>query len=256
MLNFVDITKEVPFQNKDAIPFLTYGLQHALKSRPLDFFYSSAVAVTSFAAKKVNSLGVVVETVNLSTSLVVADGSMHMCAGLVDYASDLSNGIYYFEINGQYWSDYFLVNDTMVDGTSGQGRIDVSGLNFINTDYNISWRKKIGSPDILYGLPVFDNRMPPAFRYLASDDVSSFKFVTITPLGIIGEEINISTSLITSDGTYHTCNGSSLYPSSYMSPSIGYFEVNLKYESDIVQLAKVENRGIGYDIIGSTLIVY
>jgi hypothetical protein len=256
MLNFVDITKERPFQVKEGTPFITFGLQNALKNKPLDFFYESSSTVSTFEAKKVNSQGVVTETISLSTSLVTSNGITHVCTGLVDYASDLETGIYYFEVNGQYWSDYFCVDDSLVNGTSNQGRIDVSGLNFFDTNYTISWRKKIGSPDILFGLPIFDNDKPPAFRYLATDAISTFKFIKINTLGTIIEEVSLDSSLVASDGTYHTCNGLIGYTSNYMFPALGYFEVNSRYESALLKIAETSNSGIGYDIIGTTLIVY
>jgi len=256
MINFVDITKDIPFQNKNGIPFLTFGLQNALKNKPLSFFYESSSTISSFEAKKIDINGNVTETISLSTSLIISNGTTHICSGDVDYASDLDTGVYYYDVNGQYWSDYFCVDDSLVDGTSNQGRIDVSGLNFHDTNYTISWRNKTGAPDILFGLPIFSNNYPPPFRYIATDIISSFKFVQIDVSVNIVEEISLSTSLILADGTYHTCTGLNAYTSSYMFPALGYFEVNSRYESDLIYMNETENSGIDYDIIGLDLIVY
>ena len=256
MISFEDITRSKSFQNKDGIPFITFGLQKALKNKPLDFFYDSEDAVNSFVATKVNILGEIIDIISISTSLITANGTTHICTGLTDYVTNLESGVYYYEVNGRYRSDYFYVDDEMIAGTPNQPRIYVSGLNFHDANNNIPWINKLGAPYILFGLPAFNNVYPPSFKYLSSSAVSLFNFIKIDTLGNIIEEISLSTSLILSDGISHTCTGQEAYDISYMFPSLGYFVVNGRYESDIIHIIETDNRGVGYDIIGTTLIVY
>jgi len=257
MLEFVDITIEKPFQDRDGIPFFTFGLQKAFEYKPLDFSYLSSEAVSTFTANKLNSLGDIVETIDLSTSLIVGNGVSHTCTGLVDYASDLDSGIYYFLVNDRYQSDSFCVADELTEGVLNQDPIAISGLAFYNTDYTISWREKAGAPYICFGSQLAENSYPLPFRYKATDAVSTFKLIEINTYGVIINETSLSTSLITSDGAYHTCTGLVEFSTAYIETGLYYFEVNGQYESELFQMMELENvGGIGFDIIGDTLIVY
>ena len=133
--------------------------------------------------------------------------------------------------------------------------IAISGLAFHDINYTASWRNREGAPDVCFGIQYAENNNPLPFRYLADDSVSEFKLVKIDNRYNVLEEFTLNTSLITSDGTYHTCTGIDAF-SSYIFEGLYYFEVNGRYESDIFAMVELDNTGIGFDIIESTLIVY
>ena len=255
MLNFVDITMEVPYQDRYGIPVICFGLQNAMENKPLDFSYLATDTVSDFVAKKVNNLGDVTETINLSTSLIISDGTYHRCDGLTDYATDLEEGVYYFIVNNRYKSDYFNVVVELIEETPEQPLIAISGLAFHDRNFSISWRDREGVPDICYGIQYAENDNPLPFRYLASDSISEFKLIKIDTRYNVLDELILNNSLIASDGTYHTCNGANAF-SSYIFEGLYYFEVNGRYQSDIISIIELDNTGIGFDIIEHTLIVY
>ena len=133
MLGFVNIENENPIQSKLGAPYLTFGMQYALKSTPLDFQYESTEAVSTFSAIKVNNLGNYLETVSLNTALITSTGTYHVCDGRSNYASDLDCGIYYFLVNSKYQSEYFTVFDELAQASLGSTPISVSGLSFYDS---------------------------------------------------------------------------------------------------------------------------
>jgi hypothetical protein len=236
MINFVNTQNELSFQTKFGIPDKCYGLEIAKKNAPLDFQYDSTDAVSSFIAVKVDNLGNAIDSVNLSTSLIDSTGTQHICDGLTDYSSDLDAGLYYFLVNSKYQSEYFVVTTDLVQASLGNTPITVSGLEFYDTQNDINWKDKEGAPVDTYGIQFGENSTPLPFRYFASDAVSTFVAVNNTTL----EETNLTTSLIASDGTYHTCDGENDY-SSDLSAGTYYFLVNDRYRSDIFCAVELQN---------------
>jgi hypothetical protein len=236
MINFVNTQEELSFQAKFGIPDKCYGLEIAKKNAPLDFQYDSTESVSSFIAVKVDNLGDPIDSINISTSLINFTGTQHICDGLTDYSSDLEAGLYYFLVNSKYQSEYFVVSIDLVQAALGNTPITVSGLEFYDTQNDINWRDKIGSPVDSYGIQFGENSKPLPFRYFASDAVSTFVAVNNTTL----EETSLTTSLITSDGTYHTCDGLNDY-SSDLSAGTYYFLVNDRYRSDIFCVVELQN---------------
>jgi hypothetical protein len=228
MINFVNIENELSFQTKFGIPDKCYGLEIAKKNSPLDFQYKSNEIVSSFLAILVNSNGIVIDSINLSTSLIDDSEDYHICTGLIDYASNLDAGIYYFLVNSKYQSEYFVVVEDLIQGSLSKPPITVSGLEFYDTENDIDWGDKLGAPVDNFGIQFSGNVRPLPFIYLATDTVTSFKIINNTT----GQEITLSTGLITSDSTYHICTGLIDYASAPTSGTY-YFFVNDRYRSDI-----------------------
>jgi hypothetical protein len=236
MINFVNTQNELSFQIKFGIPDKCYGLQVAKKNAPLDFQYDSTEVISSFIAVKVDNNENPIDSINLSTSLIDFTGTQHICDGLTDYSSDLDAGLYYFLVNSKHKSEYFVVSTDLVQAPLGNTPITVSGLEFYDTQNDINWLDKIGSPVATYAEQYGENSTPLPFRYFASDAVSTFVAVNNTTL----EETNLTVGLIASNGTYHTCDGLSDY-SSDLSAGTYYFLVNDRYRSDIFCVVELQN---------------
>ena len=108
-LEFVDIYLELPFDERLGASFMSFGMQFASYSTPLQFNYLSNEEITSFKAVLVDNLGKIVEEITLSTDLIYADGESHLCSGINDYSESLNCGVYYFMVNDHYKSAYFKV---------------------------------------------------------------------------------------------------------------------------------------------------
>ena len=256
MIEFVNIENELSFQDRNGIPANDYGLIYARDSKPLPFQYRSSESVSSYVAKRVNHVGTVVEINTLSTDLINSDGTYHICDGLSDYASNLDCGLYYFLVNSKYQSEYFRVESNLTDGTDNQDNISVSGLEFFNNNYTIPWRKRIGKPDIFYGIQYAENSTPLYFDYLSSETVTSFKAVRVNNLGNDIEETDLNTSLI-SVTDHHICDAQTNYLAN-LDCGVYYYKINNKYESELFEVFDIDEsmEGIGYDIIEDTLVVY
>ena len=109
MIEFVNITEEVAFQDKHGISDIGFGHQYARDDRPLDFQYQSSEAVTSFTANRVDYKGRVTETTDLNTSLIISGGGVHTCTGQTEYEYTLPYGVYFFLVNNKYKSEFFKV---------------------------------------------------------------------------------------------------------------------------------------------------
>lgn len=118
--------------------------------------------------------------------------------------------------------------------------ISISGLEFIDSNYQVPRWQKFGAPDIAFGSQYMENTRPLPFIYLASDSVSSFKAVKVSTTYQVIAEYDKSTSLITSDGTYHVCDGLTDFVSS-LECGFYYFIVNNRYVSDIVRTEQLDN---------------
>ena len=236
MLSFVNLDNKLSFQEDFGIPNQDFGLELALKNRPLNFQYESSESVTSFLAISVDSNGHVLDSINLSTSLISSNGTYHICNGLVDYSVNLECGIYYFLVNSKYKSEYFQVFTELVQGSLSVTPISVSGLGFYDNTIQIPWREKIGAPIDTYGIQYLEDSNPLPFRYFASDSVSSFKITNLTT----GIETNLTSSLVSSDGTYHYCSGLVNF-SSDLECGIYFFTVNDRYESELFATMELNN---------------
>ena len=236
MIAFVDTNNELSFQSKFGIPDKCYGNQAALKNKPLDFQYESSELVSSFLAIQLDGLGNVLDSINLSTSLITVSGGYHICDGLTAYSSNLDAGIYYFLVNSHYQSEYFVVVDDLIEGSLGYTDINISGLGFTDNTIELSWQEKEGSPDYLYGLEYAEDSTPLPFNYLASSSITSFKAINYQTL----EETTLSNSFITADGTSHLCDGLTNYTTD-LDCGVYYFVVNGRYESELFGVLELEN---------------
>jgi hypothetical protein len=254
MLNFVNIENELSFQDRFSIPDSGFSTQIALKNKPLDFQYESSESVSSFEAVKLDAFGQYLESISLSTSLVVLSNGYHICDGLTDYSSDLECGNYYFIVNSKYKSETFRVITDIVQGSLGKNSIYVSGLHFFDNTIDIEFRNKPGKPYLYLGVEYSENSNILPFRYLSSESISTFQLIELNTLGQAINTTTLSTSLVNSDGTYHYNNDSEYN----FRCGTYYFLINGKYESEIFEVTELENvpDGIGYDIIEITLEVY
>ena len=133
--------------------------------------------------------------------------------------------------------------------------IGLKGLRFVDiTKENPYWQKQ-GAPDLFFGIQLASRDYPLMFQYEATDSVSSFTLVKIDSQYNAVDETSLSTSLISSNGVYHLCSGTVEY-GIILSKCVYYYKVNDKYFSDIFAAFDTYNRGIGYDIIERTLVVY
>jgi hypothetical protein len=133
--------------------------------------------------------------------------------------------------------------------------IGLKGLRFVDiTEENPYWQKQ-GVPDLNFGVQLASRDYPLAFQYKATDSVSSFTLMQIDGQYNTVNETSLSTSLITSNGVYHICTGTVEY-GIILNKHVYYFKVNDRYFSDIFAAFDPYNRGIGYDIIEQTLVVY
>lgn len=237
MLSFVNIENEISFQDRLNAPEVDFGLQIALKNRPLDFQYLSSEAVSSFSAIKISNIGIIEETISLSTSLITSNGTYHICDGNTDYSTDLDCGVYYFLVNGKYQSESFQVFDALVEGSEGLTPISISGLEFFDNTLEVPWRQRIGSPYLTFGIQYSRNTTILPFIYKSSEAISSFELVGIDVFGNETSVISISTSFLDSDGDYHY----SLESSYTFECGYYYFRVNNKYESEIFGVINLEN---------------
>lgn len=253
-LAFVNIENELSFQMKTSIPAGGFGPEISFKNKPLDFQYPSTEAVSSFLAVKLDANQNPIENITLSNLLITSDSVSHICDGLTDYATDLDCGDYYFLVNSKYQSETFRVFPDLIDSVSNQFPISVSGLGFVNINYETPYRKKAGAPDLNYARQYGENSTMLPFIYRATDSVTSIDLVEVDGLGVEVSTTSLSTALITSDGNYHTSTEGSFS----FSCGTYFFRVNNKYESDTFTIVELDNviQGIGYDIIESTLIVY
>lgn len=240
MLNFVNITEELSFQERFGIPTEQFGIEYALKDNPLDFQYIAGEAVSTFEAVRLDNLGNALETVSLSTSLITYANGKHTCTGLVDYASPLDCGVYYFLVNSKYQSDYFQVLPTMEESTSTNLSISISGLEFIDTDYDIAEFEKIGIPVLPFGIQGAKTITPLDFSYLANEAVSSFYAIKIDNLYNILDTITIETSLISYADGKHTCSGLVDFVTA-LDCGTYYYLVNGHFKSDVFSVVNLEN---------------
>lgn len=132
--------------------------------------------------------------------------------------------------------------------------ISISGLRFYDNTENIPYIERSGAADINFAQEYSGIDYPLPFQYLASDVISSFKAIKIDNNNNSLEEIDLDTSLITSDGTYHICSGVVEY-SEFLNLGMYYFIVNDRYQSDNFKVIATK-QGVGYDIIECNLIVY
>ena len=246
MLNFVDISKELSYQQKDGIPSLLMGIEYALKDSPLDFQYAANEAISSFSAIRVNGIGEILETFTLSTSLITYDSvnGLHKCDGLTNYSTALDCGYYYFSVNGRYQSEYFKVLSIITESTSVNEEISLSGLKFHNINNDIPDLDKAGTPMISFGEQYALNTTPLDFKYLANEAISTFEAIKVDNLGNIVETINLSTSLITYDSVngVHNCDGLTDYATN-LDTCKYYFLINSKFRSDIFQVVDLTEVG-------------
>ena len=232
MLSFVNIEENLSYQDVFGIPDKDFGQQFATSTAPLDFQYPSTEAVSSFVAVLIDAFGVDFETITLSTSLINSTGSNHVCDGLTDYTTPLECGTYYFLVNGKYKSELFHVVPQLIETSSFDPEISVSGLRFVDSTLDFEWKAKFGAPVQSFGLQYSEDSRPLPFIYKATDSVSSFSAVLIDNLGNVISTTSLSTSLISSDGTYHKCDGLTNYAST-LDCGTYYFVVNDRYISDV-----------------------
>jgi len=102
---------------------------------------------------------------------------------------------------------------------------------FVDTEIELSFQDKTGIPDKHFGLEYSLKNKPLDFNYLSDEDVSSFLAIKVDSQGNATESINLSTSLITWDGTYHNCDGLTDY-SSDLDEGLYYFLVNSRFKSE------------------------
>ena len=240
MLGFVNIESELSFQSKYGIPTDTFALEYSLKDTPLDFQYTAAEAVSAFIVVKVDNVGNIIETVVISTSLITYSDGQHICTGLVNYASPLDCGLYYFLVNSKYQSDYFQVLQTMEESIDTNLEISVSGLGFQDSDFGIVDFEKIGTPFIKFGIQYAKNITPLDFSYLADEAISSFVAIRIDNNYNTIETITIETSLITYANGKHTCTGLVDFVTPLECGNY-YFLINGHYQSDIFGIVNLEN---------------
>lgn len=237
MLNFVNIENEISYQDRLNSPEIDFGLQIALKNAPLDFQYLSSEAISSFSAIKIDNLGAIEETISLSTSLINSNGTYHICDGNTDYSTDLDCGVYYFIVNDKYQSESFQVFDELVEGSEGNTKISISGLEFFDNTVEVPWRQRIGSPYLTFGIQYSENSMILPFIYKSSEAITSFELIGIDIFGNQISSENLNTSFISSDGTYHKSLESD-YP---LDCGYYFFKVNDRYESEIFGVVELEN---------------
>ena len=132
--------------------------------------------------------------------------------------------------------------------------ITISGLEFIDNTKDIPFRDRSGAPYILAGVQLAPNHKPLLFEYEATDAVSTFELILISPQKIILNQITLTPGLITSNGSTHYCDGLTEY-SVDLTYGLGFFVVNDRYESDVFNLIPTI-QGVGYDIIECNLLVY
>lgn len=106
---------DINYQGRQGSPFLNFGLQKSEFDKPLPFQYLSGESVSSFRALRLNNLGITIETISLSISLIQSDGTYHLCDGLTNYSTGLGCGIYQFLVNDKYYSDYFEIFGEAID---------------------------------------------------------------------------------------------------------------------------------------------
>ncbi len=130
-------------------------------------------------------------------------------------------------------------------------------LQFVDIQTEKPYQDRSGISAIGFGLQYSRTNYPLDFQY-SSDETAITTFVAIR-VNNSGQDMDASTlsiSLINADGSYHVCDGQTEF-ATRLSCGKYYFLVNGRYKSDLFQVVELENlRGVGYDIIGSTLVVY
>lgn len=109
--------------------------------------------------------------------------------------------------------------------------ISKKGLAFVDITYEISFQERSGIPKKDFGLIYAMKSKPLPFEYEASDAVSSFVVKQVNNIGEVIESTSLSTSLITSDGSSHLCDGLTDYAAD-LDCGLYYFLVNSKYQSE------------------------
>jgi len=115
MLRAVNTEKNVPYLQRYGIPALLLGSQYSQNNKPIDFQYAASEVVTKFEAVKIDLQGNIIEAITLSTSLVVLSSGRHICNGQTDFASNLTENIYYFNINDKYHTEIWQVDNEIID---------------------------------------------------------------------------------------------------------------------------------------------
>lgn len=240
MLNFVDITVETAFQDREFISDVFFGLQIANPEFPLDFQYQASEAVTSFSAIRKDITGTIIETISLSTSLITYDSvnNIHICNGLLDYVTHLECGYYHFLVNSKFQSEDFNVNIELEEvSINTNSIISISGLEFYDSNYDIPDYLKEGAPEITFASEFGTNLEPLPFQYRAFEVVSSFDLVKMSRDGTIISTTSLSTALITYDSVngIHMCDGLTAYTDVVLC-GLYYFSVNNRYVSKVFEI--------------------
>ena len=114
MLRTINIEEDLNYIDKYGIPYLLAGIQFAPTEKPIDFQYAATEAITKFEAVKIDLQGNVIDRTTLSTSLVVLSSGRHICNGQTALGLNLSESLYYYNINDKYHTEPFLVTTEML----------------------------------------------------------------------------------------------------------------------------------------------
>lgn len=259
MINFINISNNIPYQDRPGDGFIKSGIQLATNNFPIDFQYESSESVTSFKAVKVNLNNEIIEEISLSTYLISSDGFYHVCDGNTAFDAELECGFYYFLVNDKYQSETFEVANFEELFPGINSVISVSGLYFFNTEKDLPEYEKEGKPFETFGREFGTNLQPLKFQYISDEAVNTFQLVEINLNNQIINTTNLDTSLIESSGGYHYCNGLGIY-SDLVQSGIYYFLVNGKYRSKnfcIFELVcpVIENISIANAVESSTAVL-
>jgi len=88
---------------------ILFAVQYSTSDKPLMFQYLSDESISSFDAVLVDFSGNEVERINLNTGIITSVSGVHSVTGEDNLSKNLCAGLFYFEINGHYRSEFFIV---------------------------------------------------------------------------------------------------------------------------------------------------
>lgn len=128
-------------------------------------------------------------------------------------------------------------------------------LGFVDTTIEETFQDRHGVPDLNYGWQVASDIKPLTFQYESSEAISSFVAKRVDNLGDVINTVTLNTNLIQLVDGNHYCDGNTSYDT-FFDCGLYYFVVNDRYQSDYFLNIETINKGVGFDIVEDTLIVY
>jgi hypothetical protein len=255
-LSFFNDLKDIPGYNKKGKPYIVFGSEMGTNTRPLDFQYKAAEAVTDFDIIKIDTKKDTCSTSALNTSLITYDAvnGVHICDGQTIYDNYHKYGLYYFSVNDKFISETFIIQE-----------LTCAYVDNIRSGNLISCRTGIVLFDTL--ITGSETSLTVEFTYTFSCDIDTF--TSVESLTTTSQQVKIEFAIPA--GVYGNCTltiSNDLCGDTYTHSFViiegnsGCLELISGGTLELIGGGCLElisgcpSEGIGVDIIEDTLIVY